>query len=615
MTDAHLSENNDICALVREMESAFISGGGTQTSKYVNSDFYEDISKIYAYLESKHISGETDSLGRKKPFFNIVLADRNIWYRATDLDRKNINVKATKVSQTAAAFLATVHLQEWMRRDDFGTFLNAIGMEMAGFNSAVSKCIEENGKLHSMVVPWSRLIVDQVDFENNPKIEILELTEAQLWGRVKTHGYDKEMVEKLCDALKARELTDKTQKDNKSKYIKLYEVHGNLELAKLTGNDKDEDYVQQMHVVSFVESKAKGRFDDFTLFKGREAKDPYMLWSLLPATDGSISLMGAVKSLFDAQWMVNDSAKKIKDQLDITSKRVFQTSDGRFADKNVLSAMEVGDIYIHSQNEPLTVVAMDTSDLVVESNNINMWKTLGNQIAGVSEAMAGQNAPSGTAWRQVEALLQESHSLFDLMTENKALCVDRYLRKYAIPFVKKKMDTIDEISATLEAHNISKLDGMYVPREAVRRHVDNLLSDLEADKTPQFAVDGMTAQQNVDQLAGTIKEELGQNGSQRFFAPSDIKGKTWKNALKDLEWELEIDITGEQKDKNMILTTLNTTLGVIANPQYANNPRAQLIVDKILTETGAISPIELSTLPQQTQMQAGVSAQLPTLPA
>ena len=101
---------------------------------------------------------------------------------------------------------------------------------MAQFNSAVVKFVESKGELHPMVVPWSRLIVDPINFDQNPKIEILELTEAELYGRVNTHGYDADMVERLCDAVQARELTDKTKQDQRNNYIKLYEVHLNGEL-------------------------------------------------------------------------------------------------------------------------------------------------------------------------------------------------------------------------------------------------------------------------------------------------------------------------------------------------------------------------------------------------
>lgn len=610
MSETYISEQNDVGQLVREMESAFTSGGGTLTSKYVTSDLYDDINKIYAYLESKHWTGEQDSLGRDKPFFNVVVAARNIYYRATDIDRKNINIKATKTKETIPAFMAQVHLANWMRRENFGAFLNDWGLDLAGFNSCVVKFIESKGKLHPMVVPWSRLICDQVDFDSNPKIEILELTEAQLYQRVETHGYDKDMVEKLCDALKARELTDGQDKDSKSNYIKLYEVHMNGKLSYITGKDKDQDtYVQQMHVISFVSSKEKGRYDDFTLVSGREDQDPYMLTSLLPNTDGSVSLNGAVKNLFQAQWMLNHTAKAIKDALDVSSKHIFQTADTNFVNRNVLTAVESGDIMIHDVNKPLSLINQTPQNITALESFGNMWKSLASEINGVSESMLGNTAPSGTAWRQVNALLQESHSLFELMTENKALHLEEMLRRFVIPHLKKQMDTSDEISATLEAHNITKIDAIYIPREAIKRFNKRTLDQIEGALNQP----GAPLPQPFDPMAeqSQVKQDMAPLGNQRFFTPSDISDKTWKDVLKDLEWEVEVDITGESSDKNTILTTLSTALQVVANPLYANNPQAQLIVSKILLATGEISPLEIATLPPPQPMAPQTAPQAP----
>lgn len=590
----YITENHDIGELVREMELSFTSGSGVQSSKYVNTDLYADINKILAYLESKHTSGEYDSLGREKPFFNISLAARNTHYRATDIDRKNINVKATKMSDTVAAFVATVHLQNWMRRENFGAFLNDWGLDLASFNSSVVKFVEAEGKLHCMVVPWTRLIVDPIDFDANPKIEILELTEAQLYQR---KGYDKEMVEKLCAALESRETTDHQKKDTKSHYIKLYEVHGNFPKSYLTGNEADEDtYVQQMHVVSFVTSKEKGEFDDFTLYSGEETQDPYMLTALIPATDGSISLNGAVKNLFEAQWMTNHSAKLIKDTLDISSKIMFQTSDANFVGRNVLKSIEAGDIFIHKVNEPLTQVNNAKPDITATESNLGLWKGLGNEQAGVSESMLGNAAPSGTAWRQVEALLQESHSLFELMTENKALAIEQMLRKFVIPYIKKQMDTSDEVSATLEAHQIAQIDAMYVPKAAIKQFnkktIEQTFAAIENPNAP------MPQPFNAQAEQANVKDGLASQGNQRFFVPDELSSATWKEIFKDLEWELEVDITGESVDSQAIFTTINTALQTVINPAFANNPAAKMLVDKALQLTGIVSPIELSTLPQ-----------------
>lgn len=584
------TENDPIGQYVRTAESDFTSGGGTLTSKYVTTDLYEDINKTYAYLESKHTSGETDHMGREKPFFNIVIAARNIWYRATDIDRKNIQITPTKSSMVGAAFVATVLLHNWMRKENFGAFLNDWGMELAGFNSAVVKFIEAEGELHPMVVPWSRLICDVVDFANNPKIEILELTEAQLYQR---KGYNHEMIEKLCEALTARTTTGNDQKDNKSNYIKLYEVHGLFPLSYLTGKAKDEDeYAQQMHVISFVASKEKGKFDDFTLYSGREKEDPYTLTCLLPNTDGSISLNGSVKTLFEAQWMMNHTVKSIKDQLDVASKLIFQTSDGAFVGRNVLSAIEQGDILIHKVNEPLTQINNGSHDISSQQNYGSMWKSLSNEITGVSESMLGNIAPSGTAWRQVEALLNESHSLFELMTENKGLHIEDMLRKRVIPFLKKQMDTVDEVSAVLEQHNIKKIESIYLPKEAIRRYNKDFKDKLLRGELPD--------EFNPEEAQVEVQKELSQFGNQRFFVPSEIAETTWEQALEGLEWEVEVEVTGESSDKGVILTTLNTALATVGNPNYANNPQAQLIVSKILSATGVVSPLEIASLPAPT---------------
>lgn len=582
------TDNDPVGAFVRKAEEDFISGGGTLMSKYVSTDLYEDINKIYAYLDSKHVSGLVDEQGRDKPFFNIVTASRNIWYRATDIDRKDIQVKPTKSHQVAMAFVATVLLQDWMRREKFGTFLNNWGMELAGFNSAVVKFVEAGGKLHPMVIPWSRLIVDIVDFNDNPKIELLEMTEAQLYQR---KGYDKEMVEKLCDALQARETTGREQQDNKPNYIKLYEVHGMFPLSYLTGKDKDEDeYVQQMHVISFVASKEKGKFDDFTLYSGRESKDPYMLTCLLPSSDGSISLNGSVKLLFDSQWMMNHTVKSIKDQLDVASKLIFQTADGNYVGRNVLSAIEQGDIMVHEVNKPLSQINNNSHDISTQESFGNLWKGLSNEIVGVSESMLGNTAPSGTAWRQVEALLAESRNLFETMTENKALAIEDMLREYVIPFLKKQMDNSDEISGVLESHDIKKIDAMYVPKQAQKVLKQKAKEALLKGELPTGTQ--QTAEQGV-------QDGLNQLGNQRFFTPSDIDETTWKEALKDLEWDLEVDISGESMDKQVVLTTLNTALATVANPNYSNNQQAQLIISKILTASGVVSPIEMASLPTQ----------------
>jgi len=580
---------NPVTALITKAETNFISGD-VQTSKYVSQNPFEDISTIDAYLNSKHISGSTDSMGREKPFFNIVIALRNIWYRATDLDRKDAFIKATKKLHVLPAYVATLFLQKWMRKSDFGMFLNKWGIELAGYNSACVKFVEQDGELKGQVIAWDRLIFDSIDFENNPKIEILELTPAQLRER---KGYDQKVVKALIEsATTQRKNIDRENKDNgKADYIRLYEVHGNLPVSYLTGNDKDEEtYAQQMHVVSMTGTGEDT--EDFTLYKGKEDKDPYMLTCLVPSIDGSVSFDGSVKNLFEAQWMVNHSVKQIKDQLDLASMLLFQTSDGNFVGQNALNAMITGDILIHAPNQPLTQLQNNSHDITALQNYAMQWRGLAQDISGGTDLMLGKPMPSSTTLGETRIAQAEAHSNFAMMTENKGLYLEAILRKYVIPYIKKQLKSKDEIVASLTEAGVERISSMYAKKEATKRTNNQLIENVlnGEDITPELQESLMQGNMKA------VGEEIQQDGGEIFLKPSEIESKTWADIFKDLEWEVECNPTGEDKDKQAVISTLTEVFKIIVGMQgRPMTPQEKFVFNKMLTEVGdIISPIEMA---------------------
>jgi len=284
--------------IVREQEQDYISGD-TDISEHVSFSVKDNIDRIEAYLFSKHISGDKDSLGRDKPFFNVVTAAANIWYRATDIDRANVRIRATKSAHHTTALLADVKSKEWMRKASIGIWLNDWGRVLARYGSAVSKFVEQDGKLVATVVPWNRLIVDSIDFYGNPVIEKHYYTPAQLR---KNKLFDIDEVESLIEhSLTARKGLDKNNKDNKAEYLEVYELHGEFPKSFITGKKSDEDtYTQQVHILSFTteEKDGKSEYIDYTLYSGQE-KNPYHICHLIKE-DGRVMGIGAVEHLFEA---------------------------------------------------------------------------------------------------------------------------------------------------------------------------------------------------------------------------------------------------------------------------------------------------------------------------
>lgn len=584
-------QDQNIYSYVRQQEYLYRSGD-TKIAKYVQHSLSETVQTIYAYLNSKHISGEKDSLGRDKPFFNIVTAARNIWFRATEIARNKLQIRPANSKEVIGAFLATAKIQEWMNKVRFGKFLADWGLELAAFGSAVTKYVEKDKQLILEVVPWNQIICDTIDFDANPKIQVYEYTASQLLKIAQERGYDMSVVNSIITSPQVRRIITEELQDVKAYYFKIYEVHGMFPASWITGDDKDKnEYTRQMHVVSYVRTDASNsKFEDFSLFKGLEKEEVYRKDDLLKA-DGRTLGIGAVENLFQAQWQVNHSVKSIKDQLDLASKLVFQTSDPTFVGQNVLTAIETGQILLHKINEPVTAFPNGSHDVNSMIEYMNQWKAVGGEINGITDAMAGVAPKGSSSWRMQAMELQQAQMLFDLMKRNKSDALEDMFRTKIIPYIKRtQLKNSDEIVATLSAHDIKRIDAAYVNQEGIKRYNAKVINHVtKTGKMPK----GVLLQDELNQ----VQSEQDSQGMTRFLKPSDVDTKTWADLLMDIEWDMYIDWTDDPIDTNGIMTTLNSALVMIMNPAYATNPQAQFVVSKILTLTGAISPLELSQIP------------------
>lgn len=600
--------------IVREAEFNYLQGT-TTIGEYVDFQMHDTIERIDAYLNSKHINGDTDSLGREKPFFNIVSAAVNIWYRATDIDRKNIRIKPSQLDQTLPAFIATVHLQEWMKRERFGVFLNQWGRALARYGSAVVKFAEQDGRLIPTVIPWNRYIADPVQFDAIPNIEKFYMTPAQLR---KNPNYDQKVVDELLEGkLSTRKTLDKSIKDTKDDFIELYEVHGELDERLLDEEpdqeveDKDIKYRQQMHVVAYLQDGKE--YKDFCLYKGKEKKSPYMLTHLIEE-DGRTLSIGAVEYLFDAQWMTNHSIKNMKDTLDLASRLIFQTADNRFIGRNVLSAIETGDIFVHAENKPLTRLANDKPDITAIQNFGMMWQNMAKELTATPDAMRGDTPPSGTPYSTTALVTQQSNSLFEIMTENKGFHLEDMMREFVIPHLLTKMDTKEEVMATLEADQIAEIDAMYVPAQAVRnynaRFIDQLEKSINSDQEP------LPQQFNQQAEEQSVRDGMASQGNKRSFKPDELDTKTWRESIGKFPWTSEVEVTNENTDKAAVLTTLSSTFQTLASVAASGRPLTsdmRLVLGTILSETGKISPLQLSTSASSPQSAPSAPVQAPAL--
>ncbi len=197
--------------------------------------------------------------------------------------------------------------------------------------------------------------------------------------------------------------------------------------------------------------------------------------------------------------------------------------------------------------------------------------------------------PSGTPYSLGALLSQQAGSLFEIMVENKGLYLEQMLRKFIIPHLKTKLDTTDEIVAVLEDYDLKKIDALYIPNAAIKNYNERTKNQILNGQPPEMF--------NKIAEESKVTEVLSTMGNMRIFSPDKV---TWKEVFKDIEWEVEVGITNEPADKQAVMTSLTTVLQTIAsNPMVLQDPNMKMILGKILSFTGIISPVELSTMSAQ----------------
>jgi hypothetical protein len=247
-----------------------------------------------------------------------------------------------------------------------------------------------------------------------------------------------------------------------------------------------------------------------------------------------------------------------------------------------------GDILIHEENKPLTQLANSSHDITALQNFAMAWNNLGKEITSTPDAIRGNTMPSGTAFRQVAILNKESSSLFEVMVRTKKRYMEKILREFVVPHLKKKIDTNEEIVAILDSQGVSQIDQMYVPKEAVKRNNEYLKNEILSGK--------IAFNPDLQSLQKQIQEEQNMLGNQRFIKPSDIESKTWKDILKDFEWEMDIEITDRDVDKQTMATNLIDLFKTLVNPnvqQFIQTPQGKMLYHKILESSSTINPIQL----------------------
>ena len=552
--------------------------GTVQITAGLTFNAYQTIKKILFYTESKYESGQKDRRGKLKPFFNIVNFRVNVATRATDLDTKDIQIVADEPQFMPMSFLLQKEVYNWMKDVNFAKTLNEMGQTRAKFGGVlVKRCLEqeegEEEELELEVVDWRNVIVDP----SNPDDMVIE----------KHYLNENELAEKDGVWEGVRDAIDVVRKSPEKK-LEVFEVTAELpEAYAPEGGDEYTYRVQKFVMYNKARSgKSTILYHEFL----DEFPYKYLAWENINGRLGR----GIVEDGFEAQQWTNDAVIKEKEAMELGSKVIFKSTDPTIQN-NILSEVENGQIIKIAQGSDLAIANTITNNLPEFRQLIQSWDSQLEKTTSTFNAVTGETMPSGTAYRTTAILNQEATSMFDYRREEMGIFLVEIFTDWIIPYLLKKFNKAHILAAEFTPEELKAIDDSFSNYEANQKMKESILSGK-----PVYAED-------YAKLVQETKDLLNKSKDKRFL---DIPKGQYKN------WKPKVTIltTGEQKNKAVILESLNNVLMTAAKaPQVLTDPTLSKVFAKILEVSGSgISPISLGM--GQTMTQSTDPAPAPTMP-
>src|SRR3990167_2803783 len=545
---------------LKQIESDYQNGTIQITDGLVFSQ-NKTIRLVEFYSNSKFLNGGKDSKGRDKPFYNIVNSMVDTAVVATDIDTKDIRVEADNEGSYDKLFLFNHEIYNWMKESNFAKTLNEIGETRSRYGGViVKKCKEKGEEMKPKVVVWKNLITDQVDILNGIIIEKHYMTPNEL--REKSDVWNN-----IDEAIGLYGKKGYTRADER---IEIWEVHGKLPEDYLSDDAECSEankYSQQVHFYCVKGAKSEH------LYWADEKELPYkyLAWK---EVSGRALGRGVVEEGEEAQVWTNDAVQKKQSAMELSGKIILKTNSKKIGN-NVMTDMDNGHIVVLEDGKDLNTVNLINGALPQFTETIQEWWSQYERVTSSYDAVRGETPPSGQPYRLQALVSQTGSSHFDYRREEEGIFLKELFYDWVFPEIKKKLTKKHILASDFTPEELMKIDESFATHKANRFILDSFLSGK-----PATIQDFLVAKVQYMQF-------IGKDGKRRFLDIPD-------GYYDDMKAKLTINITGEQKNKQVVMETLSNILQTVAaNPAILQDNNLMTIFNKILEMSG-VSPLSLN---------------------
>lgn len=604
----------DIFRQIREERQDFLQNEIEVVPGYTFSQ-YNTIKKIHLYYNSHYEKGDYEDVNgvlRKKIFHNMSQWRCEVSTKMLDIDVKDFTLVSNVPDQDLNVFLLEKELKVWFKKTEWGQLLNQVSEELPIYGSVVLEKTKDGADIVDLRNLYNdqaaeslsegrytniRYYLSHQDLRKMKGVwDNVEQAIETCSGAVKL-GYDPLFLKENAQggALWGEGGTQQV-KSNPS-LVEVWKRYGEVPLSWFTDKEEDENtYVLAKYVVAGIDNYTTNdngailSEDGIVLYKEQIDELPFKEVHY-KKTKGRWLGIGVVETLFESQRRTNEVKNQEAKALEMGSIQVFQTRDDTIA-SNVMTDMQSGEI-IKTKSE-VTPIATESREMAGFKSVADDIEQHADNLTFSRDVVSGENPPASATLGAVQIQTAQTTAVFDYKRENIGLFLGEFIKDLVFPQLEAEMNREHVLRLTGSFDELLRLRSNYATNCANQEVIRMVIED-----------DAEPTQELYDSIYERYLSEISALGEK-------IWTKVKKNFFKNLDYEVDVIITGENKNVYAQINNASQLLGVIGkNPGVLQDPVQRKLLFKIMSNMGFhISELEdiensVSELPANPMMQNG----------
>lgn len=541
----------------------------------------EHILKTILYSNSELLNGKTEFT----PVKNITRPILNLQHQAEEIEVKDVQIYVNDADNYHLSFLVRkYHDDVFAVENNLDEFFDELNVSRIDFGAGISKQL--NKPCPEVVHLETIAFCDQTDILSGPlglehyysPDQLLAMKKVG-WGN-KANGATAtiEDVIKLSRPEK-KDVQNSTIAKTPGRYVKVYEVHGNLPKKFSNPEDDSGEYETQIFIVCFYTKQDSDERNGIILYAKPELESPFKLIKRAGNSDvyGRAVGFGGAEELFEAQIWTNYDIIRKQGMLDASSKVLLESDDPEVTQKQKVRDLENLSVIGHAPGTTIAQIDTVPRSVAVFNESIAEWEQHAKDMGAAQDPVQGKAATSGTPFASVQSQIQQSLGLHEYRRGIYAKHLEEIYRDWIIPHIEKEIVKGTKFLSTLSLDELQMV-------------AENLATNQTNAFVKAKILNGeIPTQQEIQTYQQQAMVMFKKKGNKHFI-------EILKGEFKGLPLAVKVSVAGKSKDlAGMVDKLTNVFRTIIANPYILKAPPIAALFNKII-EAAGLDPIDLSTL-------------------